>query len=91
MARLIGRSCTWTVSGRWRVTQITVRLVGWRLSFAWCLGWNYSWVVARLIGKVVLGLPLADGELLRLLLCLLDGDCVFPSASDGITLGLWLS
>jgi hypothetical protein len=34
VARLIGRSSTWTVSFRWRVAQITARSVGWRLSFA---------------------------------------------------------
>jgi len=48
--------------------------VGRRLSFAWCLGWNYTWVVARLIGRSALGLPLADGESLVLLLGPLDGD-----------------
>ena len=33
-----------------------------------------QWVVARLIGKVALGLPLADGESLGILLGSLDGD-----------------
>ena len=51
VAKLIGRSCIWTVSGRWRVTRITARSVGRRLSFAWFLGRNHTWVVTRLIGK----------------------------------------
>ena len=43
-----------------------------------------------LLEEVALRLPLADGELLRLLLGPLDGDSVLLGASDGITLGLWL-
>jgi len=48
--------------------------VGRRLIFAWCLRWNYTWVVARLIGRSALGLPLADGDSLQLLLGPLDED-----------------
>jgi len=62
VARLIGRSFTWTATGRWRVARTTAMSVGRRLSIAWCLRQNYTWVVARLIVRSALGLPLADGE-----------------------------
>jgi hypothetical protein len=39
---------------------------------------------------VALGLPLADGESLGVLLCPLDVDRVLLGASGGITIGLWL-
>ena len=62
VARMTGSSCTWTATGRWRVAWFTARSIGQRLSFAWCLGWNYTWVVARLIEKNALGLSLTDGD-----------------------------
>ncbi len=40
--------------------------------------------------EVALGLPLANGESLRLLLGLLDRDRVLLASSHRITLGLWL-
>ncbi len=59
---MTGKGCIWTVTGRWRVARITARSVGRRLSFAWCLRWNYTWVVLGRVRNYSLGGRQTDNQ-----------------------------